>query len=199
MIRKLVGLIREETYGIHGRWLMARLLLFPFPLYVGSRVRVKVLNLLGFQIGAGSSMWGIPQMIGSSPLHKKLSVGHHCLFNVECFFDLSGPITIGNNVVLGPQVALITGAHAIGPASHRLGDLDPQPIAIGDGSWLGARCTVLPGVTIGPGVVVAAGAVVTKDVQPNVVVAGVPAKVIRYLDGNEESPLAAEMFSSVRT
>ena len=200
MIRKLVGLAREETYGLHGRWLLARLLLAPFPFYVGSRVRVKVLRLLGFQIGEGSSMWGTPKIIGSSPLHKKWVVGHHCLFNVECFLDLSGPITVGSQVVFGPQVALITGAHEIGDASHRLGLLKPEPITIGDGCWLGARATVLPGVTIGSGSVVAAGAVVTKNVPPNTLVAGVPAKIVRYLEADsQDSQLAAEIFSGVGT
>jgi maltose O-acetyltransferase len=55
------------------------------------------------------------------------------------------------------------------------------PITIGDGAWLGARSTILPGVTIGAGAVVAAGSVVIGDVAPDVVVAGVPAVVRRQL------------------
>ncbi|MGB5061580.1 MAG: acyltransferase [Candidatus Promineifilaceae bacterium] len=186
MLQKLLSVAREEMYGLHPRWLLARILLFPLPPYVGSRLRVALLRLLGFHIGLGASMWGLPKLIGSGKLHQKLTIGHHSLFNIDCFIDLAAPIAIGSQVVLGPQVTLITGAHEIGDASCRLGLLVPQPIVIGDGAWLGARCTILPGVTIGAGAVVAAGAVVTKDVPPNTLVGGVPAKVMRLLDAVQE-------------
>lgn len=62
-------------------------------------------------------------------------------------------------------------------------DLFPAPIHIGRNVWIGANATVLPGVTIGDHAVIAAGAVVTKDVPANTVVGGVPAKVIRMMDG----------------
>ncbi|WP_280523208.1 DapH/DapD/GlmU-related protein [Arthrobacter woluwensis] len=62
-----------------------------------------------------------------------------------------------------------------------MGSWKPEPITIDDGSWVGAGSILLPGVTIGKGSVVAAGSVVTKDVPPNVLVAGIPASVIRSL------------------
>ncbi len=189
---KLTSIIREELYGLHPRWLLARILLFPLPPFTGSRLRVKLLNLLGFHIGAGSVMWGLLRLIGSGKLHEKLTVGHHSFFNVDCFFDLAAPISIGNHVVLGPQVMLITGGHHIGAPSSRSGALAPQPIIIEDGAWLGARCTILPGITIGSGAVVAAGAVVTNDVLPDTLVAGVPAREIRRLN---ESPEAAALYA----
>ena len=189
---KLPSIIREELYGLHPRWLLARILLFPFSSFVGSRLRVKLLNLLGFRIGAGSAMWGLPRLIGSGNIHEKLTVGHHSLFNVDCFFDLAAPITIGNQVSLGPQVMLITGTHNIGATASRSGALTPQPIIIEDGAWLGARCIILPGIAIGSGAVVAAGAVVTKDVMPNTLVAGVPAREIRRLN---EGPVATELYT----
>ena len=129
-------------------------------------------------------MYGTPQLIGGGKLQQKLSVGRQCLLSVEVFFDLAGPITLGNQVFIGPQVMLITGAHEIGEPARRLGRLSPQPIVIEDGAWLGARCTILPGVTIGAGAVVAAGAVVTKDVAPNTLVGGVPARAMRRLADN---------------
>lgn len=57
-----------------------------------------------------------------------------------------------------------------------------KPITIGDDVWIGGHSTILPGVTIGNGAIVAAGAVVTKDVEPNTVVGGVPAKVIKKIE-----------------
>jgi len=143
-------------------------------------------------------MWGLPKLIGSGKLHQKLIVGQHSLFNVDCFLDLAGPITIGNQVILGPQVMLTTGAHKIGEATTRAGELSPRPIVVEDGAWLGARCTVLPGVTIGRGAVVAAGAVVNKDVACNTLVGGVPAKVIRHLDeGHDKYQPASELEAIV--
>ena len=76
---------------------------------------------------------------------------------------------------------LITGAHHVGDENNRCDDLEPRAIIIGDGVWLGARCIVLPGISVGRGSVVAAGSVVTKDVPINTMVAGVPAKVVKEL------------------
>lgn len=184
MFAELAGVVDEELYGLHLRWNLARISLFPLPVFVGSRLRVKILNVFGYRIGKGSTMWGLPRLIGSGKLHQKLMVGHHCLFNVDCFFDLASSITLGNQVVLGPEVMLITGGHEIGSRARRAGVLEPKPIVIGDGAWLGARCTILPGVTIGAGAVVAAGAVVNRDVAPNTIVGGVPARIIRSLENN---------------
>jgi acetyltransferase-like isoleucine patch superfamily enzyme len=76
---------------------------------------------------------------------------------------------------------MLTGTHDFHDPQNRVGKMEGRPITICDGVWLGARSTILPGVTVGGGAVVGAGAVVTKDVPANTVVAGVPAKVIRCL------------------
>jgi maltose O-acetyltransferase len=81
--------------------------------------------------------------------------------------------------------------------SRRAGDLKAEPVTIGDGAWIGARATILPGVTIGGGAVVAAGSVVTRDLPANVLAGGVPARVIREL--TVEAPLSAEDLASVIT
>ena len=86
----------------------------------------------------------------------------------------------------------MTNTHKLGTAEQRATDLIAHPIAIGDGAWLGARCTVLPGVTVGAGAVVAAGSVVTKDVPPNALAAGVPAVVKRMMDGVENGHVPKE-------
>jgi acetyltransferase-like isoleucine patch superfamily enzyme len=79
----------------------------------------------------------------------------------------------------------LTVDHEIGPSEHRCTNPVMAPIAIGDGAWLASRVLVLPGVTVGKGAVVAAGAVVTRDVAPDTLVAGVPARFVRNLEGTE--------------
>lgn len=111
----------------------------------------------------------------------RLVLGDDVFINAGCCFDLSAPIILGNKVQLAYQVMLVTGGHDYGPHESRAGAHRPQPITIGDGVWIGASAMILPGVTIGAGAVVAAGAVVSRDVLPDTVVAGIPAKLIRTL------------------
>jgi acetyltransferase-like isoleucine patch superfamily enzyme len=70
----------------------------------------------------------------------------------------------------------------MGSRERRYAGLEALPVTIGAGVWVGARAMIMPGVTIGDGAVIAAGAVVTKDVPPNTLVAGVPARIVRELD-----------------
>ncbi len=108
---------------------------------------------------------------------KNITVGKNVFINSGCRFQDQGGITIGDGTLIGHNVVLATLNHGIAPDERH--DLFPAPIHIGKNVWIGANATVLPGVTIGDNAVIAAGAVVTKDVPANVVVAGVPAKVIR--------------------
>jgi len=95
-----------------------------------------------------------------------------------------GPsVTLGNNVVMGPDVVIMTTAHAWEDPDVPIrlqGDVPIDPVAIGDDVWLGTRVIVMPGVTIGTGAVIGSGSIVTKDVAEYDVVAGVPAKHIRW-------------------
>lgn len=102
-------------------------------------------------------------------------------------------ITIGEDVQIGPHVQLLTPTHPVDP-DQRLARLEAaRPIVIGNNVWLGGGAIVLAGVTIGENSVVGAGAVVTKDVPPNVVVAGNPARTIRTLEpggGSQARPVS---------
>ena len=182
MMHKLRHVLREETEGLHIKLLLGKLVLRLLPPYVGSRLRVRILRWVGFDIGHGTVMSGTPIISGVGPIYNRLRVGNDCYFNVDSFFDLSAPITIGDYVRLGHQVMLMTNTHKMGESICRAGDLECFPVTIGRGAWLGARCTILPGVTVGEGAVVAAGAVVTKDVPPNCIVGGVPAKLIKRFE-----------------
>ncbi|MCA9936603.1 MAG: acyltransferase [Anaerolineales bacterium] len=181
-MNKFTQLLREETAGWHGRLQLARILLAPLPPYVGSRVRVRLLRAAGFRgIHPSVVMWALPMITGQGDVYGRLTIGPICRFNVGCFLNLGDSITIGQYVGFGQQVMVLTETHAIGTPEYRSGALTPKPVVIGNGCWIGARATILPGVTIGDGAVVAAGAVVTKDVPPHTVVGGVPAKAIKEL------------------
>ena len=178
---KLIRVLREELGGLHLRLSLARVLLAPLPIHVGSRLRASILRLAGFKIGPGCVIWGAPTITGNHDLYCKLTIGQGCWVNIGCFFDLGAPITIGDQVAIGHQVVILTTSHEIGTPQRRASALYAKPVSIGTGAWLGARCTILPGVTIGAGAVVAAGAVVNRDVPPNAMVAGVPARIVKTL------------------
>jgi maltose O-acetyltransferase len=91
------------------------------------------------------------------------------------------PVSIGSNVFLAHDVALLTNTHEMGPSAQRAARTIGEPIVIEDGCWLGARVTVLPGVTIGRGCVIAAGALVTADCEADGLYLGIPARRVRTL------------------
>ncbi|GEN51689.1 sugar O-acetyltransferase [Alkalibacterium pelagium] len=108
-----------------------------------------------------------------------IHVGDHFYANFHCILLDAGEIRIGKNALLGPGVSLVTPDHPM-DSSQRFEGLEyAKPIVIGDNCWLGAGATVIGGVTLGNNVVVGAGAVVTRSFGDNVVLAGVPARVIR--------------------
>ncbi|WP_348788966.1 acyltransferase [Leifsonia sp. NPDC080035] len=90
-------------------------------------------------------------------------------------------VIIGAHCDISQDVLFVTGSHEIGDTDKRAGSGTNRAISVGDGSWIGARATLLGGTVLGIGTVVAAGAVVTGEFPPNVLLAGVPAKVIREL------------------
>jgi acetyltransferase-like isoleucine patch superfamily enzyme len=109
-----------------------------------------------------------------------IRVGRNVFINQNCtFYDLGG-LDIGDDVMIGPNVSLITSGHPIEP-SRRRDAVTAAPIVIERNVWIAAGATVIGGVTIGENSVVAAGAVVTKDVPPNTLVGGNPARVIRSI------------------
>ncbi|WP_121966225.1 sugar O-acetyltransferase [Myroides sp. N17-2] len=110
---------------------------------------------------------------------KNTKIGKNVFINFDCVFLDLGGITIEDNVLIAPKVSLLSEGHPVNPQDRQ--SLVPAAIHIKRGAWIGANATILPGVTIGENTIVASGAVVSKDVPDNVIVGGVPAKVIKTI------------------
>jgi maltose O-acetyltransferase len=156
---------------------------------VPTRGRWLALRAVGMPVercSVASRVW-----FGSSRVRigRGTYVGHHCLF------DTWAPITIGERCAIAMQVSFVTSSHELGGPDRRAGAMTTQAVTVGDGAWIGARATVLPGVTIGEGAVVAAGAVVTQDCEPHALYAGVPARRVRALGSEEDERARADAAS----
>lgn len=189
---RLLEFVRTEFLFFHPRLQLARLIAAPLPIYSGGRIRTYILRYIGgVNVGRRTSLAQLPTISGPPGMRKKLTIGTGCFFNFGCVLDLGASITIGDEVYLGHDVILLTTSHRIGAADEprRAMQSTYAPIVIGNRAWLGARIVVQPGVTIGAGAVVAPGAVVTRDVAPDVLVGGVPARLLRQLDTHcQEAP-----------
>lgn len=115
----------------------------------------------------------------STNFGKHTRIGKNVFVNHGCsFLDLGG-ITIEDDVLIGPQVKLVTENHPVEPTNRK--SLDLKAIHIQKNAWIGAGAIILPGVTVGENAIVAAGAVVTQDVPSNTIVGGVPARHIKNI------------------
>jgi maltose O-acetyltransferase len=137
-------------------------------------VRQGLLRLAGVRLGPVT--WGLERCWFES---EHVTIGTGSGVNAGCWFEGHGRIVIGRDCLIGPEVMIITSVHEIGDDGGVAREPSYREVRIHDGCWLGARVTVLPGVTIGPRTIVAAGAVVTKDCGPDAVYAGVPARRLR--------------------
>lgn len=139
--------------------------------------RRRILGQLLGAFGAGSEI--------RPPLYcdygYQLRVGARTFVNFGLVALDVAPITIGDDVQIGPNVQLLTPTHPTEAEPRRAKWEAAQPVTVGDNVWLGGGAVVLPGVTIGENTVVGAGAVVTGDLPPDVVAVGNPARVIRSL------------------
>ncbi|MBR8212253.1 DapH/DapD/GlmU-related protein [Burkholderia cenocepacia] len=139
-------------------------------------VRALFGELIGKEVDDGFVL--IPPFHATGGAGMKL--GRNVFVNQNCtFYDLGG-LEIGDDVMIGPNVSLITSGHPVEP-SRRRDCVVAKPIVIERNVWIGAGATIIGGVTIGENAVVAAAAVVTRDVPPNTLVGGNPAKIIRSI------------------
>ena len=136
----------------------------------------KILRKMGFSIGDNTKVVG--PLICTSLL---LDIGENCWVGRGFEIHGNGKVTIGACCDIAPNVHIHTGGHVLGNVNRRAGEGICNNITIGDGCWICAEATIVNCVNIGRGAVILPGAVVTKDVPPNAMVGGIPAKIIKML------------------
>lgn len=110
-----------------------------------------------------------------------IEIGDNFYANYGCIILDVNKVTIGENVLLAPNVQIYTAAHPIDPMERNSGKEFGEPITIGNNVWIGGGSILCPGVRIGNHVTIGAGSVVTKDIPNNVVAAGNPCRIIRRI------------------
>ena len=106
-------------------------------------------------------------------------LGDYVYMNHNCVFLDAGGITIGNHVLIGPNVGIYTPEHAFDPVLRAQGYEHSEPVTICDNVWIGGSVVILGGVTIGENTIIGAGSVVTHDIPANVIAVGNPCRVLR--------------------
>ena len=152
-------------------WYFVSVIVFESGFFPVSGLKLRILRLFGGKIGQGIVIK--PNVRIKFPW--RLSIGDHCWIGQNTWIDNLDDVEIGDNVCISQLCYLCTGSH---DHRQRTFDLIIRPIRIGAGAWLGARCTILQGVTVGANALVAAGAVVNKSVDPAAIVAGNPASPV---------------------
>jgi acetyltransferase-like isoleucine patch superfamily enzyme len=139
-------------------------------------IRALFSELIGKKVDESFSL--IPPFYAAGG--DEIRVGRNVFVNQNCtFYDLGG-LDIADDVMIGPNVSIITAGHPLEPSQRRAVTIG-RPIVIERNVWIAAGATIVGGVTVGENSVVAAGSVVTKDVPPNTLVGGNPARVIRSI------------------
>jgi acetyltransferase-like isoleucine patch superfamily enzyme len=176
-----VKALGEIGWGRAFRFGFFTLAMIPYKLALVPQLRRPWLRLLGARIGRRSILHDVRFF----NLYRRglagLEIGEECFLGDECLLDLAEGVRLEGQVTLAERVLVLTHTN-VGYADHPLqGHFPPTaaPVVIETGAFLGANVTVLPGLRIGARAFVAAGSVVTRDVPPDTLVAGVPARVLR--------------------
>lgn len=139
-------------------------------------VKRKLLNWSGHEIGKGT------KVVGPVEWHGKMKIGEDCWIGKNCRINGNGTVSVGSRCDLGPEVTFQTGGHQIGRMERRAGEGIVFHQFIGNGVWIGGRSTICNNTVVGDGCVIAGCACVVKNVEKNMLVGGVPARIIRRLD-----------------
>lgn len=146
---------------------------------LGPKEGKKARQLMRDLFGKSDNLWIEPPFY--CDYGYNLSAGKNFYANHGTIILDAAPVVFGDDVLLAPGVLISTATHPLDPISRKKGLETAMPITIGDCAWIGMGAKILPGVNIGENAVIGAGAVVSRDVPPNTVVAGVPAKAINTI------------------
>lgn len=144
-----------------------------------SEVRALFSELIGEKVD--DSFFLIPPFFTADG--NEIRIGRNVFVNQNCTFYGLGGLDIADDVMIGPNVSIITSGHPIKPSERRNGVI-AKPIVIERNVWIAAGAIIIGGVTVGENSVVSAGSVVTKNVPPNTLVGGNPARIIRSIGGD---------------
>ncbi len=142
----------------------------------------NIAHTLWYRLWFGS-MGSQTQILGSIKVYEpdNITIGNHSTVNHGTVLNARAPLLIGSHCHISPMVIINTGTLDITGSDCRARTHVERPVTIHDGVWVGSGAIINPGVQIGEGAVIAAGAVVTRDVAPHTLVAGVPARLLRHL------------------
>lgn len=166
-------LLREASYSTIG--LIQKLNSSSNPL----QIRAILSEIVGYTIDDSTAVF--PPFYINYGKHTK--IGKNVFINFGCTILDWGGVTIEDNVLIAPNVSLLSEGHPISPKNRHA--LVPKSIHIKENAWIGANATILQGVTIGKNAIVAAGAVVSSDVPDNSIVGGIPAKILKTINEDE--------------
>lgn len=192
------GVLASEALALIYKWLVVAPVTRAICDRVGPGLRIERIPYIRgagrVRIGEGvylSGKIGIGFSSSSAGVTPCLSVGDHSFIGHDCTFNLRHEIRIGDHCLLAGGITVQDhDGHPLDPVRRRAGEPAPEesvaPVIIHDGAWVGRRSLILKGVTVGENAVIGAGSVVVSDVPANSIVAGNPARLIRYLDDREE-------------
>jgi maltose O-acetyltransferase len=165
-----------STANVDDRWWHVRVNVIAASFLVGVDRRRALLRRAGIELADDTTV-----QPGCFFFGAQASIGARTWINHRCYFDTRAPVHIGRFCSVGMEAMFCTSGHEIGPHERRGGPYRSAAIRVGDGTWIGTRALLLPGVDIGPGCVIAAGAVVSESCAADGLYAGVPARRIRDL------------------
>lgn len=142
-------------------------------------LRKMIYKSMGYKIGKGSMIY---HQCFCGAGKGRLKLGGHSYINYRSFLDLGDDIIIGNHVSVAFGCTFINSSHELGDENQRAGKGIAKKIVVEDGCWIGARTTIMPGVTIKKGCVIGSDSLVLTDTEPNGLYVGHPAKRIKDLD-----------------
>ena len=173
---------KNNIYGVNKidmfLWLSYTHILSKIPYNLGNKLRRMVLKKLIHDMDDSTSFSTDVKLL----CPQKISLGENVGIANNVILDCRGSVKIGNDTIIGFETVILTSTHQHKNKKVPIKNqgMYRKSITIGNDVWIGARTIIMPGVTINNGAIIGANSVVTKDVPPNAIMGGVPAKLIKY-------------------